>query len=316
MKKFIFLITALSFVSNAWSQDLTPNDPLFEKQWHLKRINAPAAWSLQHNLERVKVLVCDSGIESSHPDLKGLVGLGKNFVDGSANTEPGSNGHGTRAAGVIAANSNNGFGIAGLASHIILIPGKVTMGPEGSPASTEAMVACIQYAIDQRIRIVNMSYYEIENPAVMAKAAELHKSGGMLFLPIGNDGLKNSGKVIDLPITTDAVVVASTDFYDFKAMSSAKGKIVDLAAPGDGIWTTNIGGGFKLADGTSYATPLVAGAAAYLLGLNPNAPIDDVIDILRQTAVHLGTPGRNIAFGNGRIDLGKAVEVAVKKWSK
>lgn len=91
---------------------------------------------------------------------------------------------------------------------------------------------------------------------------------------------------------------------------------VDMAAPGNAILTTEIGGAYTVVRGTSNSAPLVAGAAALLLGMNPQASIDEIINVLHSTAKDLGSPGFDNAFGYGRLNVGLAVETYSKQISK
>jgi thermitase len=178
-------------------------------------------------------------------------------------------------------------------------------------ATVETMSACIQYAIDHHIRIVNMSYFALSAPEVLEKARLLHQAGGMLFLPSGN-----SGEEMTYPKSNDYVVVSSTEPSDWLSMFSNRGPAVDMAAPGNAILTTEIGGTYTVVRGTSNSAPLVAGAAALLLGMNPQASIDEIINVLHSTAKDLGTPGLDNAFGYGRLNVGLAVETYSKQLSK
>ncbi len=132
---------------------LTPNDPSFGSQWHLPKINAPLAWDLGTGDAGILVAVLDTGIAYGHPDLKGKVLQGYNFISNNTNAAD-DHGHGTLVAGAAAALSNNGAGVAGVAWKNTILPVKV-LDAAGS-GSHSAIANGLIYAADQGARIINL----------------------------------------------------------------------------------------------------------------------------------------------------------------
>src|SRR5688572_844823 len=96
------------------SPTVIPNDPQYSLQWHLPKINAPAAWNITTGNSAIIVAICDTGIETAHPDLAAHLQLpGYNSADGTTNTAPATF-HGTMVAGVIGAVGNNALGVSGI----------------------------------------------------------------------------------------------------------------------------------------------------------------------------------------------------------
>lgn len=287
--------------------DLAANDPSISTQWYLQKISAPTAWDMTTGNNQVQVLVCDTGVMSSHPDLKGNISnQGHNFADDSNNTEPSGNPHGTLVSGLIGAKGNNGIGIAGLNWSIQIIPGKISNDVKGA-AQVSTMVKCIHWAIEHHIRVVNLSYSGTESDAVLDASKALFENNGLLIYTIGNTGLE-----VTRPPNPYALTVGATDFYDFKPAWSNTGDALDLVAPGASILSTDANGDYKRVLGTSYAAPLVSGTLALLISLNPEVPMKDLRQIILNSVQDLGTPGKDQAFGYGRLDVNKALQLHKK----
>jgi subtilisin family serine protease len=105
--------------------DFVPNDSLYLSQWHLPKISAPLAWNLSQGAPGITIAILDSGVDATHPDLAAKLVPGYNFYDNNTNTAD-VYGHGTMVAGVAAALSNNGIGVASVAWQNLLMPIRVT----------------------------------------------------------------------------------------------------------------------------------------------------------------------------------------------
>jgi thermitase len=133
----------------------------------------------------------------------------------------------------------------------------------------------------------------------------MRNKGGVVVTAGGNAGTYYAGANTDTMIT-----VSATDSADQRASWSTYGPSIDVAAPGVGIWTTVLGGGYGAVNGTSFSSPLTAGVVALMLSANPKLQASQVDTILRSTADDLGTPGRDDYFGAGRINAARAVAAA------
>lgn len=276
-----------------------------EKGWHLAKIQAPAFWERSRGSRAVKVLVCDTGIESGHPDLRGNVGPGLNFVDGSGNTEPTGNGHGTRIAGLIGAQGGHaGAGAAGVNWEVRIIPGKITNKADGATDHADS-AKCIKWGADQGIKVVNLSISGAAGNLAVREAAEyLYKKGGILVVSAGN-----KGEYLDLPDDPHMLVAGATNDLDWHPPAYNTGAYVDLSAPSSSLYTTDAGGKYMTGNGTSLSAAIVSGAAALILSVRPGLTSGELTALLLESTVDLGAPGRDEIFGTGRLDLGKALEL-------
>jgi thermitase len=225
----------------------------------------------------------DSGVDASHPDLAPNMGEGHDWVDGDADPAD-LNGHGTHVAGTIGARGNDGAGVAGMAWRVSLVPLRV-LDADGSGYVSDVIQA-YGYARDRQLRVVNASlggdsYSQAERDAIASAPHTL------FVVAAGNDGADND--VSDsYPCDFDlanVLCVAAVDQHDRLADFSNRGAAsVDLAAPGVNVASTWPGGDWALLDGTSMATPHVAGAAALVWSLLPGATVPEVREILLRTA--------------------------------
>lgn len=223
----------------------------------------------------VHVAVIDTGVDSNHPDLNVVSGADADMVcasSGDCANGGDPQGHGTHVAGTIGAIAD-GDGVVGVAPGVPIHAVRV-LGSDGSGYVSD-ILAGIEYVLDHpEIRVANMS---LGGPAGSSLDAELDEAlrrledaGVVVAIAAGNEG-QNTRNVV--PAGLDRGIVVSA--YDASsgdngwAYFSNFGDAVDIAAPGVGIVSTWPGGDFAALDGTSMATPHVAGAAAVYLALNP-----------------------------------------------
>jgi len=284
------------------SPNLVPNDPYTGSAWHLGKINAYTAWDTSMG-SGVTVAVLDSGIDATHPDLTARLVPGWNFYDGNSNTAD-VYGHGTQVAGTVAATLNNGAGVAAVAGQAALMPIRVT---DTTGAGYTSMIANgLIYAADRGVKVANVSFANMPSRAAVVSAAQYMKDkGGLVVVAAGNTGTDPG-----FGATTAMVPVSATDSADARASWSSYGSYVALAAPGVNIYTTNRGGGYGAASGTSVASPVAAGVAALTFATNAALKGADVESILFATAIDLGSTGRDTYYGHGRVDAARAVAAA------
>jgi len=280
----------------------TPNDPGFASEWHLPRINAPAAWDLT-NGAGVTIAILDTGVDGTHPDLAPNMVAGWNFYDNNADTSD-VHGHGTAVAGAAAAAFNNGVGVSGVAGGAKIMPLRVADPTAFTYWSTCAQA--ITYAADHGARIVNLSYVGASSSSTIQSAASyLRSKGGVLFVAAGNTG------AVDSTAPTSLVsVVSATQESDQIASFSTFGSFVTISAPGNNIYTTTRGGGYANWWGTSLASPVAAGTAALIVARRPDFTAAQIDSTLQASAVDLGSGGTDIYFGAGRVDAAAAVNRA------
>lgn len=279
----------------------TPNDPGFSSEWHLTKIAAPQAWDVATG-GGITIAILDTGVDGSHPDLAALLVPGWNLYDNNSNTSD-VYGHGTSVAGTAAASMNNGIGVAGVAGAARIMPVRIS-DPSGW-AQLSTIAQGLTWAADHGARVANISYYVADSSTVISAANYFRSKGGVVATSAGNTGALSSTAA-----TSSMFVVAATDSTDARASFSTYGPAVNIAAPGVGIYTTANGGGYRSASGTSFSSPIVAGAAALVLSKRPDYSPAQVDSVLRSTSVDLGTVGTDQYFGAGRVNAYAAVAQA------
>ncbi len=251
----------------------SPNDPLFSRLWGMRQINAPVAWTSGIS-SSVIVAVIDTGIDYDHPDLKRNVWTSANGTHGfnaiTGSEDPmDDNGHGTHCAGTIAAVGNNDFGVAGV-NWDVKVMGLKFLDSDGSGDDFDA-IRCIDFAIEHGAKVLSNSWGGYGEVPELEEAIERAQRRGALFIAAAsNDNVNNDGPNPSYPSsyqTENIISVMSIDPSGGKSWFSNYGlRSVDLAAPGSEILSTIPGGDFDSKNGTSMATPHVAGAAALLWG--------------------------------------------------
>jgi len=220
-------------------------------------------------------------------------------------------GHGTHVAGIAGAVTNNSFGISGVCYNCTILPLKA--GYEIFDAiqfgyyavlNTDDVARAIIYAADNGADIISMSFGGSESLLEEDAIDYAVNKGVILVAAAGNNGNNNS---VYPAAYKNVLSVAATNKEGEKASYSTYGSWVDLAAPGDDIYSTWIGGGFQSLTGTSMATPIVSGTVALLLSVNPTLNVKDVAYILNQTAKIVGVPDYNLS----RIDVLEAVNMTL-----
>lgn len=271
--------------------DVSPNDELWPQQWGPKRVHAPAAWEATRGSAKVVVAVLDTGVDAGHADLRGTFVPGYDLVNNDANPSD-DHGHGTAAAGVIAARTNNGTGQAGICWNCSIMPVKV-LGKNGS-GTTSAIASGIIWAVDHGARVINMSLGGTGTTQALADAvAYATRKGVLLVAAAGNNGSTTRFYPAAYP---DVVSVAGTTSSDGRYDWSNYGEWVRFAAPGCNV-APDAGGGYVNFCGTSSATPIVSGIAGLAYALEPKLTKAAFEQALRGSAV----PVPNVAR-YGRVD--------------
>ena len=281
---------------------LVTNDPYLGSAWHLGKINAGQAWDVTQG-SGITIAILDTGISGSHPDLIARLVPGWNFYDNNSDTSD-VHGHGTAVAGAAAATSNNGAGVASVAGAAKLLP--VRIADANAYAYWSTVAQGLTYAADQGARVANISYVGVAASASVQSAAQYMRSkGGLVVVAAGNNGINEN-----IVPTTTMSPVSATDGADLLASWSSYGTFVALAAPGVGIWTTARSGGYESWSGTSLASPVTAGVVALMMAAKPTLANSQVESLLYSSSVDLGSAGRDIYFGYGRINAAAAVAAA------
>lgn len=276
-----------------------PDDPCYSFQWGLSKVNAPAAWALSQGAN-VLIAVLDTGADFHHPDLAGKLrgDIDWDFVNNDPHAQD-DNGHGTHVSGIVAAATDNGIGVAGMGWNATILPLKV-MDASGNGYSSD-LAAAIYYAANYGARIINMSLGGGGNcPSNVQSAADYAYSRGVLLVAAAGN---YQGNTEVFPANCNHVLgVAATTSSDGFAGFSNYGSHVSVAAPGENIVSTCLGGNYCWMDGTSMATPFVAGLAALVYARFSAYTPDQAASAILDNALDLGTSGWDPYYGCGRID--------------
>lgn len=321
-------------ITQSPGEPIIPNDFDFSQLWGLHNvgqadgvqgadIGTVAAWQVSTGHKGVLVAVLDTGVDYYHPDLESNVWINEREIPGngvdddqngyiddvhgfdfvSRDGDPmDDHGHGTHVAGTIGAVGNNAIGITGVCWEVSLMGLKPFDETGNGEVSTA--VEAIRYAIENGARIINASWGNNERSRALEEVIrEAHQAGVIFIAAAGNDNSDN----LFYPAAYEHVIgVAATDAQDRRSRFSDFGGYVDLAAPGENIYSTLPNNAYGFFSGTSMATPHVTGVAALVLSRHPEFSNVQVEAILRN-AVDSITSEKYI--GTGRLNALIAVRV-------
>jgi len=287
------------------------NDPYYSRQWNVTEIGAPAGWDSGLSGAGVRIGLIDSGLNIRHEELSGAnFSEGENLVDGTSDVTD-SMGHGTFIGGVIAAATNNGKGIAGIADRATLVPLKCFSA--SSDTSVAHVIKAIYRAIDvYDVDVINLSLGLAENLQAFKDAIEYaEKCGVIVVSAVGN----NYDTRIFYPAAYNSVIgVGSVDRLGNHSSFSQVNSSVFIAAPGEDLLSLghDSENSYAQGKGTSHAASHVTALAALALEYNPKLTPAEFRDILAASADDLGTRGYDQYYGHGRINIKRALEELTK----
>src|SRR5262245_4421066 len=286
-------------------------DPLASRQWGHGAIrlgHARAAAGFK-NATNITIAVIDSGIDAGHPDLKQVIAEYKNFLRGS---DKDFVGHGTHVAGIIAATADNGLGISGVCGGRIVA--LKVLPRDGEEFDAPAYYRALRYVIG-KAQVLNLSLGGEKDPAEIDVMQDVIAAGVVVIAAMGNE--HDEGNPTEYPAAIREVcAVGATDELDKRAGFSNTGRHIDLMAPGVAILSTTPtyrydgDGGIEYDswDGTSMATPHVAGVAALVLAKWPDLTPAQVIRKLTSSADRVaGAKKGSTSYGAGRLNCEKAL---------
>ncbi len=283
----------------------TPNDTYYGSQWHHATIRSAFAWDWITDASAVIAAFTDTGVDLNHADLAASLISGYNAVEDLPQSQGGTiqdiNGHGTLVAGTIGALGNNGLGVAGVCWNVQLMPVRVSNDPGGG-AYLSDLEQGARWAVDNGARTISASYTGVENLSISTTGTYVRSQDGLYFYAADNYNQNHSS--FDWP---DVVVSGATNSSDTKAWFSSYGVAVDCVAPGEGIWTSLLGGGYGAVSGTSFSTPMTNAVCALMWAANPYLDSYEVEERMYQACVDLGVPGDDDIYGRGRVNLEQSV---------
>lgn len=306
-----------------------PDDPAYGNQWHHEDMQSEAGWDLARTAPGQVVAVIDTGVELGHPDLEsrlwvnpdemagnGLDDDGNGLVDdvngydfyAEAPDPQDSEGHGTAMAGLIGAAGDNGVGITGVCWDTRIQPLRF-LDNFGYGAASDA-VRAIAYAVEEGATVINASWGGSLYSDALYDAISAAETAGVLFVAsAGNQG-QDLDRLATYPAAFELPGILAVGSVNadgrLSTFSNFGGTQVDIAAPGNGVFSTAIGGGYARTSGTSPAAALVSGVAALVLEHGGAlAPADLKARILQNATFDEGLAGR--VLSQSRLNLYRAL---------
>lgn len=325
---------------------VAPNDPLYASQFEFdtSHINVEAAWDITTGDTDVIVAVVDSGVDYTHTDLNSSMWTnpspsGNSGVRGTtieidwngdgdcvdsfssvgdeqcASNDPADDFtgefHGTRVSGIIAAETNNAQGMAGIARDckVMAVKALNNIGAGSYSAIAEGII----YAADNGASVINLSLGGTSNdPSGAVQAAiryAIYEKNAVVVAASGNSG--NSVGVNFPASIEDVIAVGATNSNNTLASFSCTGNELDLVAPGVGITTTYPTNTNDTDDGTSFSAPMVSGVAALIRSIRPTMTAREITNYLNFTATDLGSAGFDTGYGFGMLNATRALQAVV-----
>ena len=285
------------------------SDPNYSFQNYLGYINIGDAWSRGYKGAGTTVAVIDTGIDTDHPEFSGRISewsynatedkIVKDYNDWSLIED--EQGHGTMVTGVIAA-AMDGVGIVGISPEVNIIVIKAECDSNGHFYRTSDLVFGLYYAIERDVDVVNMSFGGEGGIEDWDAAVRLATDSDILMVAAaGND----STATLHYPAAHDMVIGVGALEYDGWKLAdySNYGGNVDIVAPGTSVHTTQVGGKYNCANGTSLSSPIVAAALALIKGTMKYAENTEITEILYASCYDLGDIGYDWYYGYGALDV-------------
>lgn len=311
------------------------NDPSFVDQHHHKIISSNEAWKISTGVEEVIIAVTDDGFDLNHEDLKDMIAVntaeipnnkidddnngfiddvnGWDFAEGdnSPMSDRSNGAHGTHVAGITSATWDNGIGVTGMGPMVKVLPIKFYGGGKWT---NEIVLKSYQYAVLRGAKIVNTSYNVdglATDPVYLSAIDEVYKSGGVVFNSAGNSNAHQSArtKVENMILVASTQSGSNASKHDLKSSFSNYGHGVDIAAPGNPIYSLGRGNKYMDMSGTSMASPVAAGAMAYLWSVFPEKSREEVFALLAMGSDDIDSINSKYTgkLGSGRVNLLNAV---------
>jgi serine protease len=328
-------IDSIAFADTILNLSVIPNDPLFSEQWNLHMMDVHNAWRFTTGSSNVLIGVQDTGLGvdsfgNIHPDLRtNTLILNSNYTDESLDPS-----HGTAVQGIIATETNNGFGISGINWNSPVFNIDVLDGNWEDLDLFQGTQTMINQALlsGQRL-IINLSLRYTANP-FFEQLVSAYQDSVLFVIASGNEDNSNISYPSQLANLYSNVIAvgASWGTEDINGNSRVPGTRISYP----GIWGSNYGFGLTLMgpsevptteaspsffgsnfyfeddfNGTSAATPNVAGVASLVWSVNPNLTAAQVRTILQETAYDLGSPGYDLVYGSGFVNSDAAVRRAI-----
>jgi type VII secretion-associated serine protease mycosin len=256
------------------------------------------------------VAVIDSGVDASHPDLRGSVLPGHDFVDGSTDGRRDDVGHGTMVASLIAGHKDD-RGVVGLAPDSRILPIRV-LDDHNEYDSADQVASAVRWATDHGADVINLSLGSAQTATVLSNALHYAADHDVVVVACTGNLSNRRGTNVWHPAREPGVVAVSgvTKQGEFWR-GSLSGSATVLSAPATEIVGAHPGGDYQQMQGTSFAAPMVSAAAALVRSKLPELSAGNVIQRLITTAWDYGPPGRDPEFGFGIVNPTRALTASV-----
>ncbi|MBL7257775.1 type VII secretion-associated serine protease mycosin [Paractinoplanes lichenicola] len=283
--------------------------PLEDQMYDPKRL-APFATGAG-----VRVAVIDSGVDATHPQLRGHVTQGADFLHGERSGRQDCNGHGTAVASIIGAIPARNTGFQGLAPDAVIVPVRISeqqeidgkaVGDRGTPAQ---FAEAIDWAVDQGdADVINLSLVMTDDNDAVRRAVERAVARGVVVVAAAGNKAQD-GNPTPFPAKYDGVIgVGATTPNGVRAPFSQRGDYVDIVAMGAPVTAAALADGHAPVQGTSFSAPFVAATAALLKQRFPNITPQGVERRLTATADPAPGGGpRSLDYGFGALNPYRAL---------
>ncbi|WP_456364240.1 S8 family serine peptidase [Priestia aryabhattai] len=257
----------------------------------INTLNGTKSWESGLTGKGIKVAIIDSGI-SPHSDID--ISGGKSFVDYTTSYND-DNGHGTHVAGIVSA-ENNSFGVVGIAPDSNIYALKA-LDSEGVGYNSD-IIKAIDWSIENHMDIINMSLGGADQSYAFQQAIDKAYNSGILIVAAAG----NESSPVDYPAKYNNVIaVSATDPSNQLAYFSNRGPEIEVSAPGVNVISTYLGNSYASMDGTSMASPYVAGVLALYKQEYPDLTPTEIRNLLHQNVIDLGPIGRDSNYGYGLV---------------
>ncbi|MGW5672690.1 type VII secretion-associated serine protease mycosin, partial [Micromonospora sp. NPDC003776] len=287
--------------------------PRRAEQWYLDELRIAQVHKLSTG-QGVVVAVVDSGVDATHPDLRGRVLAGGRSYGAPGDGRADEEGHGTHMSGIIAATNAGSDGVDGIAPGAQILPIKIKKG--GGTNTDEASARGIRMAVDGGAKVINLSYGAMgAASAGEQEAIRYALSRDVVVVAAAGNTARGDSGIINPANVPGVIAVTGTTRGGAFWSGSTQGPEAVVAAPGDGIYNVGPRHGYGWGDGTSDSSAIVSGVAALIRSKYPDLDAPNVVNRIIRTARDAGAPGRDPQYGFGRIDPVAALTANVPKVS-
>ncbi len=311
--EFVEADSIVSMTQSAPTPTLYPiNDPLLKFQYGHVKAQSQQGWALAQGGkglgENTIIAIADTGVDGTHPDLKDKMIQGYSALAGKVDHAD-SHGHGTHCAGIAAASTNNSMGIAGFAPKAKIM--SIRILNDNGLGTLAGVTAGITYAANHSASVISMSFASPVRSAAIENAMNYALSKNTVLVA----GMGNSGNgTINYPAAFPGMIaVGATDSNDKRAAFSEYGAHLSVLAPGVNIVSTLPGNKYIGWNGTSMATPAVAGVVALVKSVLPNLAPNQVKYLIEKASDDMGDKGFDTYHGYGRINVHRTLTYAFIK---